>query len=83
MSKQNNLVHIEHVAGLTIHGNFWGWNLASRVDQLAEQVNKDGQHFTAFSDNPMPYVLRRVSMTPEKLSVDVRMETNGTATIIH
>ncbi|RTL43649.1 MAG: hypothetical protein EKK48_07845 [Candidatus Melainabacteria bacterium] len=83
MSKENNLVHVEHVAGLTIHGNFWGWNLSSRVDQLAEQVNREGQHFYRLQfDNPMPYVLRQVSMTPEKLSVDVRMETDGTATIM-
>ncbi len=84
VSKKDNLVNIDHVAGLTVHANFWGWNLTSRVDQLAEQVNKDGTHYYRLQfENPLPYVVQQVSMTPEKLSVDVKMETDGTATIIH
>ncbi len=84
VNTKNDLFHIEHVNGLTLHGNLWGWNLTSRVDGLAEQVNKDGTHFYHLElDNPLPYIVRQVLMTPDKLSVDLKMEADGAATIIH
>ena len=84
MNKKNDLLRIEHVSGLSVHGNFWGLNMTSRVEDIAEQVNKDGTHFYRLEfENPLPYVARQVLMTPDKLSVDVKIETNGAATIIH